>query len=153
MTYTIKYPYVTAAIAAQTVTGLTIKDIDAIPTSAKALGPVLFPMPDFVEGADFTRQTLGTAGAQMMNMEYEISYVFCFCEIGGGVGGVYSVYPGLSAMLANIMLMFALLDNPRDGVELTIGKPSKAGAVNDLAGNQYWGCIIPVKILDFLEVP
>ena len=73
---------VTNSIAALSVTGVTIKDIDEIPASVDAYDcPILYPEPvDFV-----TNLTVTAASFQgKYDVEYDLTYTFLYAQIGEG---------------------------------------------------------------------
>lgn len=153
MTYTVKFADVTAAIAALNVTGVTIKDISAIPEQATLLCPIMFPQPNFVTDFQVKIDTLGTAGSEKVTLEYDINYIYTHCTINAGLGGMFSVYAGMITNILAIIVKILLTDNPRDGVTLRLRTIPQAGPVNDPAGNQYWGCLFSLHVLEYCEVP
>ena len=153
MTYNVKFADVTAAISNISVSGVAIKDISAIPEQALMLCPVMFPSPDFVTGLNPVVDTLGTAGSERITLDYDITYIYAHCTINAGVGGVFAAYAGLVTNIVAIIVTIMTNDNPRDGATLRLKTISKAGAVNDLAGNTYWGCALTLHVTELCEVP
>lgn len=151
MSYSIKFKDVATAIAAFSVSGVTIQNLTTIPENTTLAGPTLFPNSNFVTNMQVTRATFGTAGAERIDIEYDLNYIYTHCAIGSGVGS----FAPYSAMIDKIILMqlaFMNNDNVRDGTSLTFGTIGNIGAVTDAAGNSYWGCSITAHVLEFSEV-
>jgi hypothetical protein len=79
---------VTNSIAAISVTGLTIKDIDEIP--ARVYGrdcPILYPEPlDFITGWEAEKMTFGRGLTVKWMMRYNLTYTLLYAPIGSGRG-------------------------------------------------------------------
>jgi len=153
MTYSIKFKDVTAAVSNISISGVTVKDITGIPEQALMLCPLIFPVPNFVTNLKTTIDTLGTAGSERITLEYDINYIYAHCAINANVGGLYSMYSGLVTNIIAVLVAMLINDNPRDGVTMRVGTVSNAGAVNDPAGNTYWGCAFSLHVTEFTEVP
>src|SRR3990172_7930114 len=74
---------VAESIFGLTVSGVAIKDLDAIPPDATRLGPVLFPEPfNFVTNFSMTRDSTGTDADARKTATYDLNYTFCHSPVG-----------------------------------------------------------------------
>ena len=93
---------VTNSIAALTVTGLTIKDIDEIPPDCARLCPVMFPEPlNFITNFTSTRDTFGPAAIANKTAEYDMNYTFLYVPLSTGRTGL-DTYDEMMAMVSLI---------------------------------------------------
>jgi hypothetical protein len=150
VTITSAFTTITSSIAALSISGVTIKDVDEIPQSARLLCPVLLPQPnDFVTDFAPTFQTFGSNGTPKIDLEYTLHYVYLHCEAGAGLSQL-EIYSGLMTKLSAILV--ALLSN--DAVTgLVDMKPEigNIGVIEDPTGTQYWGILISLRILEFAQ--
>lgn len=104
---------VTNSIAALSVTGLTIKDIDEIP--ARVYGrncPIMYPEPlEFMGGWESQKMTFGRGATVKWMMRYNITYTLLYAAIGSG--------RGLELFAPTIALASAFFDKLMESVPLT----------------------------------
>ncbi|MFA6204343.1 MAG: hypothetical protein WC710_14290 [Gallionella sp.] len=85
---TFKLATVTNSIAALSVTGLTIKDVDEIP--ARVYGrecPILYPEPlEFVTAFEAEKMTFSRGVTVKWRMRYNLTYTLMYAAIGSGRG-------------------------------------------------------------------
>ena len=151
MAVTSSFSTITNSIAALSISGVTIKDIDEIPQSASLLLPILFPRPnDFV--TEFSQQfmSLGSNGAAKINFEYNLNYVFLYAEAGSGLG-TYELYNGLITKLSAILVAFASNDAITGLVDLQTSTIGSIGIVEGPSGQQYWGLMLSLHVLEFAQ--
>ena len=140
MTVTCSVNTVASSIAALSVSGVTIKDIDKIPDSAKLLCPVLIPQPnDYMSNVTVSFETFGSNGGAKLNMEYDLNYVYLHCESGSGI----NAFAPFSSLMSN--------DAVTGLVDLTVNSISNVGIINDPAGNSYWGVLLSFHVLEFAQ--
>jgi hypothetical protein len=142
---------ITNSIAALSIPGVTIKDTDEIPQSANMLLPILFPRPnEFV--TDFSQEfvSFGSNGGAKINFEYNLNYVFLFVESGSGLS-TFEIYGGLMQKLSAILVAFASNDAVTGLVDLQTSNVGPIGIVEGPNGQQYWGVMISLKILEFAQ--
>lgn len=141
---------VTDSISKLTVTGVTLKDIDEIPTVVDGrMCPIIYPEPvDFVTNFDAQKATLGEGAGSQWDVNYDLKYTLCFSAIGSG--------RGMELFSGTISTAFAFMDaimvcNPQAGAVLIrpggIGTP---GPVSDPSGNQFFGVSLTVHVLEFV---
>jgi hypothetical protein len=141
---------VTNSIAALSVSGLTIKDIDEIPSSAVGRNlPIMFPNPaGFVNNFDAQKATTGEGVNSKWDVSYELNYLILYAASGAG--------RGLELFAPTVSLAFAVMDavmicNPIAGAVLlrpgTIGVP---GAITDPSGGEFYGVQVSFRVLEFV---
>ncbi len=151
MTITVGFSIVTNSIAALSISGVTVKDIDQIPTSASMLCPILFPQPnDFVTGITPTFETYGSNGGAKINMTYTLNYVFLECEAGSGISA-FDAYNGLITHIAAILQAVLSNDAITGAVDITPHGIPNIGVIEDPAGNQFWGALLSFEILEYVQ--
>lgn len=136
------------SIAGLSISGVTIKDIDQIPDSAKLLCPLLIPQPnDYVTNLTYTRQSFGSMGAEKLDCTYSLNYIYLHCELGSGLGA-YAPYAGIISKLELILETVMSNDTITGAVDIQVGNIGSIGVINDPAGNQYWGVIFSLNVLE-----
>jgi hypothetical protein len=151
MTVTCSVNTVATAISGLTVSGVTIKDITAIPDSAKMFCPVIIPQPnDYMSGTKMTFETFGSMGTAKMNMEYDLNYVYLHCEAGSGINA-FAPFSDLMTKLASILVVIMSNDKVNGLVDLQLQNVGNIGIINDPAGNSYWGVLLSFHVLEFSQ--
>lgn len=137
------------AIAALTVTGVTIKDADEIPEKVNARDcPVLFPDPNnWLGGANMEPgdgpSSFGTADMRywLINRQYRYIYLH---EAVGATRGLKDV---ISAMAEKVdLLIEAMCELDVSGVDVQTVTTSDFGVLEDPAGNGFFGCSVTVTL-------
>lgn len=147
MSTTVDLLTVTHAIAAWTITGVTIKDTHEIPTAIGQGTAILMPRPkDFVtdvriENTDVTKQNL--------NFFYTVNYVYYHCAIGNDI---FAAYPALLTNWALIVKKFSDDAAISGAVDHNPPRIGSIGGMQDNAGNWFHGFLISKEIMQFLEV-
>ena len=112
------------SIAGLTISGVTIKDIDQIPDTARMLCPLLIPDPNgFVTDISVSFETYGSNGGAKINTNYTLNYMFLFCEVGSGLG-TYAAYSGLITKLSAILVAINSNDSISGAVDVKINNIS-----------------------------
>lgn len=151
MTIAISPTTVSAAIAALSISGVTLKDIDEIPESAQMLTPLIVPRPnDFITNIKPEAKSFGSNGSELMDVSYSLNYVFCYTEIGSGINA-FAPYSGLLSML--ILIINTILNNDKVNglVDIQLESIGDIGSVEDFAGNKFWGCNFSLRCLEFAQ--
>ena len=151
MTVASAFSTITNSIAALSISGVTVCDIDQIPQSAHLLTPILFPRPnDFV--TDFKQEfvSFGSNGAAKINFEYNLHYVFLYAEAGSGIGA-FDMYSGLITKLSAILVAIASNDAVSGLVDLQTSTIGNIGIVEGPSGDQYWGLMLSLRVLEFAQ--
>jgi len=151
MTVTCSVNTVASSIAGLTVSGVTIKDITAIPDSAKMLCPIIIPQPNgYMSSTKVIFETFGSNTGAKLNMEYDLNYVYLHCEAGSGVNA-FAPFSSLMTNLAAILVTIMSNDKINGLVDMTLGGIGDVGIINDPAGNSYWGVLFSLHVLEFSQ--
>ena len=153
----VKISTVIDAIAALSVTlsngkALRILQDDTIPEDATRLGGVLFPKPGgFVSGFTVEPQTYGKDGAERMDVRYILTYTFCDIPAGSNrsLGDNYTAVVQDTALILNQILTN---DDLSDGIDFRLADVINFGAVQDPAGNWFYGAELQFSVTEFYEV-
>ena len=137
------------AIAALSVTGLTIKDIDEIPPQADQSISTLIPLPDYMTDFEVELDSFGGGSTAKMTVWYTLGYRLCYKPVGAGLDLEY--YDNMIA-LAAAFLDAVLAIETISGCEgiMPIGVVNM-GVVNDPADNSYIGCDIFLRVQEFVN--
>jgi hypothetical protein len=147
---TVNFTTVTNAIAALSITGVTILNTDQIPDSVGLDFAVLAPMPkDFLTNVTVTRDELS---AQLLTLRYTLTYRYYHCKIGGGLGGLFSTYQGMLTNAALILKAFSSDKTLTGALDNDTPAITNIGPVSDPANNGFHGFDVTLRIMQFLEV-
>jgi hypothetical protein len=150
MTITSTISTVADSIAGLTISGVTIKDIDQIPDTARMLCPLLIPKPDnFVTDLSVSFETFGSNGGAKINTNYTLNYVFLFCEVGGM--GAFAAFSGLVSKLSAILVAINSNDAITGAVDVKINSIGNIGVITDPAGIEYWGLEFSLRVLEYTQ--
>ena len=150
MTITSTISTVADSIAGLTISGVTIKDIDQIPDTARMLCPLLIPKPDnFITDLSVSFETFGSNGGAKINTNYTLNYVFLFCEIGGM--GAFAAFSGLVSKLSAILVAINSNDAITGAVDVKINSIGNIGVITDPAGIEYWGLEFSLRVLEYSQ--
>ena len=152
MTISVSLLTVTNSIAALSVSGVTIKDADEIPTVADKICPVMYPLPNgFITNMVFTRESSGGGGTAKMNLEYTLHYRYLHTVAGANLN-LLEVYDALLTNLLAIMVAVFGNDNIAGAVDMTLDSVSDIGPLVDPAGTTtFLGVDIGLRILEFVQ--
>lgn len=150
MTITSAFATITNSIAALAIPGVTVKDIDEMPQTARMITPVLLPQPtDFVTDYEPTFQSFGSNGTAKINVNYTLNYVYLHCEAGSGLSQL-DIYAGLMRNLSAILETLLSNDAITGLVDMT-PRVGNIGVIEDPSANQYWGILLQLRILEFAQ--
>jgi hypothetical protein len=151
MTVVCNLATVADSISKLSVSGVTIKDINEIPQSARGLCPVVLPQPsNFLSDVAATFQSFGSNGAARIDLSYTLTYVYLHCEAGSGVSQ-YDIYAGLITNLAAIIVAILSNDALTGLVDLKLGGVGSVGVIEDPSAVKYWGVIFTLNVLEFAQ--
>lgn len=150
----IKLTTITAAVkAASIASGLSVRDVDAIPEGVSPRDcPLLAPRPDgLVSNFAITPQSYGSgpASGRKIDVNYAINYRLYYAPIGSG-RGLFDVYDAMVSKVIEV-LNFFIANDALASIEITpvVGT---WGVVQDPAGGAFHGVDITLNVLDFYEV-
>lgn len=151
MTITSTIATVADSISNLSISGVTIKDIDQIPDSARMLTPLLIPQPNnFITDLQVSFETFGSNGSAKINTTYTLNYVFLFCEVGSGLGS-FAAFSGLIGKLQDILVAINSNDAITGAVDMKIGSIGNIGVITDPAGNEFWGLEFSLRVLEYTQ--
>jgi hypothetical protein len=151
MTVTCSVNTVATSISNLTISGVTLKDVTAIPDNAQMLCPILIPQPNnFMTGVSMSFESFGSNGAAKMNLEYDLNYVFLFCEVGSGINS-FAPFSGLMTKLAAILVVIFSNDAISGLVDMKLNTIGDIGVIADPAGNEFWGLMFSLHCLEFSQ--
>ena len=149
----VKIASVATAIAGLSVSGVSLKDISAIPEQVdQRQCPILFPDPaGFVTGLSISRETLGLDSVAGKNVNYTLNYIYLHCE----VGTVRYLTDAIDTMVdKTVLVLNAIADNStvNGAVDLVPNMAGEFGQIEGPSGNTFFGCKILIAVQEFYEV-
>jgi hypothetical protein len=159
MTIAISYETIATAISNLTIVNgeaggpvnITIKDLNAIPTSARGLCPILFPNPVMpVSEIRPLRVTTGGAGSALMNLTYKLNYIYLHTEASAGISG----FEGEIGCVRNLFLIVKSIlenDNITGAVDVTFSGLDKIDNIQDPSGRQFLGVMFSIEVTEFVQ--
>lgn len=142
---------ISASIASLSLTGIINKGITAIPDTASMLTPIVFPQPnDYMTNVKPEFVSFGSNGTAKMDLSYTLNYVYLHCEIGSGLT-TYDIYSALITNLVVIIVAIMSNDAITGLIDMQLGNISTIGAIKDPAGNQYFGVLFSLNILEHIQ--
>lgn len=139
---------ITAGIAAINISGLSIKDITAIPEQVQPRDcPILFPHPvQFIQGGaggEEGLETFGTPTSRFWLFNRTYRYLFLYAPVGS-TRGMIDIYSGYVSKIDSIMESITELDvTDVDVRNITV---SELGVIEDPAGSKFYGCTIDIMV-------
>lgn len=139
------------AIAALTVTGLTIKDADQIPVEMTQRDcPVMFPRPDdFITDFRSERQSFGPAASAARDVTYTLNFILAYEPVGKG-RGIFEPYKNMLILAYKVIDAIHADDDLSYGLDVT-ARIGSVGVVSSPGGAQYHGCVISLDILELVN--
>lgn len=140
------------SIAALTVSGVTIKDVDEIPERVNARDcPILFPWPaGLITNLAVERVSFGSATQARKTNTYNITYRYLHSPMEMERG----LFVTMPALVANLdLILSAIVDNdvltglldldPSGGISI--------GPIQDAAGNTFHGAELTFAVMNFVR--
>ena len=145
---------IATAIAALTISGVTVKDITAIPEQVAARDcPILFPSPDgWMGGSNGEPEdgptTFGTVTTRLWQFNRVYHYVYLH-EVVGATRGLKDIYSALATKADAIITAITRL-NVTD-VDVKNVNISNFGVLSDPAGNSFFGFSLDITLRERLN--
>lgn len=138
-----------ASIAAVSISGVTVCDIDEIPQSAQMITPILFPQPEaWLSEVTQGPKSVSVADAGQSDFSYTLHYVFLLCETGSGVSQT-DPYNNLVAKLKTVLQTILDNDTLAASVEISLNGMDGIGTVQDPSGIDFWGALISFRVVEY----
>ncbi len=139
------------SISKLSVMGVTIKDVDEIPSDCSMLLPVLFPEPvNLMTDFTMTRDSFGGGSVAKMTVGYNLHYTFCLAPVGSGFTGLEYFDETLTKVAAILDAVLAI-DTFAGAIDITPQEATEFGPVPDPAGKQYIGCRLTFHVEEFVN--
>lgn len=137
----LSFTTISTTIAALSITGLTIKDIDEVPTKGDRV-PILIPLDNFVSNLSVSEVVLGVPSTRPMTVTYTLNYRLLHTPVGAGRSNILEAYEGLSDMVALILDEILAMDTTTGVEDLMPGTPAITNFGQVLAPDAliYYGC-------------
>lgn len=137
------------SIADLSVEGVSICDLSDIPVSALRLTPILFPKPgETVSNFTMVRQSFGGGSSALIDVDYDLNYLFLYCESGSGRTGLdYEL-----ERMEKVMLIWDAIigvDTFTGGIDIQPVGNVNFVTVQDPSGNEFLGCQLIFHVKEF----
>lgn len=139
------------SIAALSVSGVTIKDVDEIPAKVDPRASIIMPLPNFATDWTHEVDSLGTGNSRMQTMWYTLNYRLCYKRVGAGRVSTIEHYAGMVAKAALFFDAVMAIDTFTGGVEMLPAGITNMGLVNDDSDNIFIGCDLAVRVQEFVN--
>lgn len=145
---------IATGIAALSISGVTIKDVTAIPETVSGRDcPILFPSPDgFMLGGNGEPETgpttFGTPTTRLWTFNRTYHYVFLY-EQAGATRGLKDVISGMAAKVDLIIAGITTLDLA--DVDVMRINVSNMGVIEAPDGKAFFGCLFEITIRERLN--
>ena len=147
----IKLSTIADSITNIVVSGLTIKDINQIPTSVIQRDcPLMIPSPeDYVSNFTVQVDSFGTGSQRKMTLTYQLNYILVFAEVGIGRTNVLDAYSGMLTKACAFLDAFYALDNLTGAVDFDaeLGNPS----ITEISGKSFHSIDIRLIVKEFVN--
>jgi hypothetical protein len=139
---------ISAAIAATSISGVTVKDVTGIPQDVFDRDcPILFPQPgSWLDGGSATtnkENTFGTASTRMWIFHRSFKYVFLHSAIGAGRGNLDNYADAVTKLEAIVSALIALDISDADVEDVT---HTPIGVMTGPSSNKFTGCEVTISI-------
>jgi len=139
LTYSISLTTVTNSIAALSISGVTIKDVDEIAASWGKQANIMYPKPDnFITNAKFSADSFGSNGAEAARFSCNMTYRFLGTQVGN-MGTFTSAYNNVITKMVTILNVILSNDVITGADDFRFISQSNIGPLADPAGNLFHG--------------
>jgi hypothetical protein len=143
---------IAASIAGLTIAGVTIKDLDEIPTSVGTRESVLTPAGNFISDFSMERDSFGGGSTAKMTVEYILTYRFFYAPVGGHRNPTIEWIPGLVSKVSAIWDAFLEIDTLAGCVDIVpLPISGLERTVLDAADAEYYGCDLSFRVTEFVN--
>jgi len=140
---------VCTSIAALTIAGVKIRDLDNVPVSALKLTPILFPdAANPISNFTPTRESYGGGSSMLCDVEYDLNYLFLYGELGGGRTGLDYLEDRMLKVQAIYDAILGI-DTLTGAVDVWPNSNVQFVTLADPAGKEYLGCAMSFHVQEF----
>lgn len=138
------------SISKLSVTGLTILDIDEIPTTADQRASYLMPLPAYITDMEMERDSYG-AGDAKMTVTYTLNYRLLYQPAGAGRSNTIDQVSGLVGMVGKIWDAVLAINTLTGAVDIYPQGINNMGLVNDPSDVNWFGADIALRVIEFVN--
>lgn len=141
MTVSLYLANITNSIAAISISGVTVKDVDELSPSWIGTPNILYPNPNppgFVTNFDIEFDSIMQGASAPMTLKYTLNYRFLGTAVGD-MGTFTVAYSNIITKLVAIYNALIAVPAPYDGRITLIPRVTDIGMKEDPAGNSYHG--------------
>lgn len=139
------------SITGITVSGLTIKDVDQIPTAINQREcPLLIPNPEnYISNCIIGVDSFGSGTSRKMTLTYNLNYILIYSTVGAGRTHVIDAYSGMLAKAVAFLDAFYVLEGLTGSVdfEAELGNP----AITTVGEIDFHSIGITIMIKEFIN--
>lgn len=138
---------VARAIAAMTIDGVTVAELEEMPLSATSRDlPLLAPAVDRAFLSDWVSRRISAQGN--VAMAYTLNYTFYYAPFGQG-RGLADIYPSLIAAVQTVVDAFNAVTRVNGCKRLELAGLPQVGLVRDASENQFHGALLALRVTEF----
>jgi len=140
---------VCTSIAALTVAGVKICDLDNVPPSGERITPILFPDPaNPISNIECITESFGGGSSRLMDVDYDLNYIFLYTEMGAGRTGL-DYLEGCILKVQAIYDEVLEIDTFTGGVDILPTSSIQPTVIDDPSGKHYYGCMMTFHVKGF----
>ena len=151
----LKITTIADSIAGLSVSGVTLYDIDEIPTAIISRDvPAIIPRPDdYITDFEPEVNSLGTGSTAKMTVRYTLNYRLYHSKLGTGRRSLFDTYSGMVTKIGLFLDALIAADAVSGSLDSRPISISNVGAVPSPAeeGVAFHGCDIGVRITEFVN--
>lgn len=142
---------IATSIAALSVSGVTLKDLDEIPEEVSARDcPIVYPRPDgFMSGLAVARRSTGVGSAAEKDITYQLNYAYLHSAVGEG-RGLFDVYQDMVQKFLAVLDALLADDALNGAIDIEPQGITQFGLMVDPSGNYFHGANVVLNVLEFL---
>jgi hypothetical protein len=139
-------------IAGLTITGVTVKDLTAIPEEVQARDcPLLVPDADgFMSGLTVDVESFGLDSQAKKSVYYTLNYKLFYAPTGGG-RGLFDVYQGLVAAATAVLDAIIAHSDLAGAIDTQATDIMSFGLTRDVVGNAFHGATFGFRVREFIN--
>jgi hypothetical protein len=137
------------SIADLNVDGVNICDLGNVPPTGQRLLPILFPDPaNPVSNFVVERMSYGGGSSYKLDADYDLNYIFIYCEMGAGRTGLDYLEDCVEKIQA-IYDEVLEIDTFTGGVDISPTSDIQITTIADPSGKNYLGCSMTFHVKEF----
>jgi len=145
---------ITNSIAALSVSGVTIFDIDEVPSEIGPRAPAIIPLPMIFDNFTVQYDSMNTSSgtdARKKTVTYDLHYRLLYAPIGTDRGNILSQLSAMATKAGLFLDAVMAVDTFTGGIDIDPSIPEGNGIVEDPAGVPFWGCDFVLTVMEFVN--